>query len=566
MSENNHELVFDFSRVVHGLQSAAVSLVNMQRENSATPIDYIQFNLPGHMSQLPEGRNIIQEQIFGKSPMSLLEFELALDRIANDSRPKGVILFLRGLAMSLADLQSLRDTLQRFRNRGKRVIAYAQDYGMAEYFVASLADEIILQPGGMLDTVGLMRSQTFLKEGLAYIGLEADSVAISPYKGMADSFTRTEPSKEGEEQFNWLLDSQFQILIAGIANGRDLGHNDVKIMIDNAPYTDKQALEAAYVNALVNEEGIAAYLKADEIMLWEQADGVLPLRMPRDGSHYIAILEAAGTIMPGESAHPPVDLPIPLVAGERMGDVTIVRQLRNLMLDERCAALVLYVDSPGGSVSASEAITAALEEFGKEKPIVVYMGTVAGSGGYYIATPADYIIAQAGTITGSIGVISMKLINNEMLKKLKFNPFYYQRGKNAGINSPVSRFDDAQRAKVRQNIESVYQRFIEKVAASRKMKVESVDAIAGGRVWTGQQALENGLIDELGGLYEAVNKARELAKVSMNTPMGVVRHAGKPLPAQVAEQADPAASLRYAIETIEMLNGANLMMMPFELK
>jgi protease IV len=566
MSENKHEIVFDFNSILHGLQSAAVSLVNMQRETNATPIDYVQFNLPNHLSQLPDNRNFIQEQLFGRNAMSLVEFEQALDRIANDSRPKGVILFFRNLAMSLADLQSLRDILQRFRSRGKRVVAYAQDYGMAEYFVASLADEIILQPGGMLDTVGLMRSQTFLKDSLAFVGLEADSVAISPYKGAADSLTRNEPSKEGDEQFNWLLDSQFQILISGIANGRDLGHNDVKAMIDNAPYTDKQALEAGYVSALVNEEGLAAYLNAEDIVLWEEADGILPLKMPRDGAHYIAVLPAVGAIMPGESANPPVDLPIPLVGGERLGDATLVRQVRNLMKDDRCAALVLYVDSPGGSAAASEAMAAALDEFGKEKPIVVYMGSVAASGGYYIATPADYIFAQAGTITGSIGVIYMKMINNEMLKKLRFNPFYYQRGKNADIMSPVSRFDETQRAKVRSAIERIYERFVERVAASRKMKVDSVDAISGGRVWTGQQALENGLVDELGGLYEAVNKARELAKVSMNTPMGIVRRAGKPLPAQVAEQADPAATFRFAIESLDAFNGVHLMLMPFELK
>ena len=270
--------------------------------------------------------------------------------------------------------------------------------------------------------------------------------------------------------------------------------------------------------------------------------------------------------MPGESQNPPVELPIPLIGGERLGDVTLVQQVRNLMKDDRCAALVLYVDSPGGSATASEAMASALDEFGKSKPIVVYMGSVAASGGYYIATPADYIIAQAGTITGSIGVINMKLINNEMLKKLKFNPFYYQRGDNAGIFASNSKFSDKQRDKVRESIEYIYEIFIERVAESRKMKVEQVDKIGGGRVWTGQQALDNGLVDELGGLHEALAKARELAKVSENTPFGVMQGAGKPLPAQMAEKADPAATMRYYLEAVEMLSGANLMLMPFELK
>ncbi len=567
MNETNQEFeLFDMNGIVHSLQSVAVNLMNMQRQNTPAKMDYIQFNLPQQMNQLPEKRNIIQEQILGKAPMSLIELEQAFDRIANDSRPKGVILYIRGFAMSLADLQSLRDTILRFRARGKRVVTYAQSYGMAEYFVASAADKIILQPGGDLMTIGLMRSQNFLKDSLEAIGLQAETVAISPYKGAGDAFTRSKPSKEGEEQLNWLLDSQYQIIVSGIADGRDLSHDDVREMVNQAPYVGSAALEKGLVDGMVNEEALPAYLEVDNVVLWSQADGVLPLRMPRDASKYIAVIRAAGAIMLGESQNPPVELPIPLIGGERLGDVTLVQQVRNLMKDNRCAALVLYVDSPGGSATASEAMASALDEFGKNKPIVVYMGGVAASGGYYIATPADYIVAQAGTITGSIGVINMKLINNEMLKKLKFNPFYYQRGDNADIFASNSKFSDKQRKKVRESIEYIYEIFVERVAVSRKMKVEEVDKIAGGRVWTGQQALDNGLVDELGGLHEAIAKARELAKVSENTPFGVMQGAGKPLPAQIAEQADPAATMRYYLESVEMLSGVNLMLMPFELK
>lgn len=567
MAENNQDFgLFDMNSIVHTLQSTAVNIVNMQRQNTPAKMDYIQFNLPSQINQLPEQRNFIQEQIMGKAPLSLVELEQAFDRIANDSRPKGVILYIRGFAMSLADLQSLRDVIGRLRARGKQVIAYAQSYGMAEYFVASAANQIILQPGGDLTTIGMMRSQNFLKDSLEAIGLQADSVAISPYKGAGDTFTRTKPSKEGEEQLNWLLDSQYQIMISGIADGRDSGHDNVRAMINSAPHTGNVALEKGFVDGMVNEEKLAHYLEVDNVVLWAQADKVIPLRMPRDASQYVAVIRAAGAIVPGESQNPPVELPIPLVGGERLGDITLVQQVRNLMKDDRCAALVLYVDSPGGSATASEAMAASLDEFGKSKPIVVYMGSVAASGGYYIATPADYIIAQAGTITGSIGVIMMKLINNEMLKKLKFNPFYYQRGDNASIYASNTPFSKAQHEKMRAGIEYIYDIFIERVAVSRKMKAEEVDKIAGGRVWTGEQALENGLVDELGGLYEAIAKARELAKISENAPFGVMQGAGKPLPAQMAEKADPAATMRYYLETVEMLSGTNLMLMPFELK
>lgn len=566
MADTKQIMGFDMNGILHTVQSTAVSLVNMQRENTESKLDYIQFNLPSTLNQLPEKRNFIQEQVMGKAPISLVDLERAFDRIANDSRSKGVILTIRSFAMSLADLQSLKDVIERLRARGKRVIMYAQDYGMAEYFVAASADEIILQPGGMVSTTGLLRSQNFLKDTLEAIGLQAESVAISPYKGAGDTFTRTKPSKEGEAQFNWLLDSQYQILVSGIANGRDLGHEAVREMINQAPYVSSEALEKGFVDAVINEEGLGKHLTTEHIILWSQADNILPLKMPRDASKYVAVIRAAGTIMPGDSQNPPVDLPIPLIGGERLGDATLVQQVRNLMKDERCVALVLYVDSPGGSAAASEAMSSALDEFSKEKPIVVYMGSVAASGGYYIATSADYIFAQPGTITGSIGVIMLKMVNSEMLSKLKFNPYYYQRGDNADILAPNSKFTDKQRKKVRESIEHIYDLFIERVATNRKMKPESVDKIGGGRVWTGQQALDNGLVDELGGLYEAINKARELAKVPENTPYGVVQGAGKPLPAQVAEQVDPAATLRYYTETVEKLSGTNLMLMPFELK
>ncbi|MEL6405994.1 MAG: signal peptide peptidase SppA [Chloroflexota bacterium] len=566
MSDANQTPLFDLNGVLHSLQSTAVSFVNMQRQNAGSPIHYVQFNLPSQLNALPVQRNFIEQQFLGKAPFSLVELESAFNRIANDSRPRGVILYFRSLAMSLAELQSLRDAILRLKGRGKKIIAFAQDYGLAEYYVASAADEIIIQPSGTLNTVGLLRTQTFLKEGLEEIGLQADSVAISPYKGAADTFTRTEPSDEGKEQINWLLDSQFQQLVSGIAEERSMTHDEVMEMINTAPHLDTDAAEKGYVDAQLNEEGLQGYLETDKILLWEQADGMLPLSMPRDPSQYVAVVRAAGTILPGESQNPPVDLPIPILGGETLGDATLTRQVRNLLKDEKCVAMVLFVDSPGGSASASEAMAAALEEFAKKKPIVVYMHSVAASGGYYISTPADYIIAQPGTITGSIGVIFQKFVTSDLIKKLRFNPYYYQRGDNADILAGTQKFNDEQREKVRSLVERIYDVFVERVAQSRKMKTESVDAISGGRVWTGQQALENGLVDELGGLYEALNKARELAKVPMTTPFGVMRGGGKPLPAQVTEQADPAARLQQIQNRLEAISGTTLMLMPFEIK
>lgn len=557
--------VFDMNNLSYMLQSGIINLVNMQRQQNAQAIGYVQFNLPAQMPELPTPRNLIEQQFLGRPSLSLLSLERAFVRIAQDRRIKGIILKSGGFAMSVAALQTLRDAIMRLRESGKRVVFYTQGYGNAEYYVASACDEVLMQPGSTLAPTGLLVQQTYLKDAFDSVGLTFDVVAVTPYKGALDTFSRNEPSDEGSEQRNWLLDSTFGQIVAGIASGREMAEDEVRSMIDNAPYTDTEALEKGYVDALLSEEALAQHLGVKEIMLWEQANGVLPLPTPKPRDAYVAVLPLTGQIINGESADPPVDIPIPLVGGERMGDLSVVRQVRNLMKDEACKAVVLYIDSPGGSATASEAMTTALLELGKKVPLVVVMAGVAASGGYYIATPADYIFAQPGTITGSIGVINAKLVANEVYDKLHFNPYYYERGKNAAIFAPREPFTEEQRAKMRQSIERIYDQFIQRVADARKMKTESVDQLGGGRVWTGEQARDNGLVDELGGLYEGLAKARELAKLPADAPMSIVRGKGKPLPAQVAEQLDPAASLRYWMDGVDAVtSGQAQMLMPME--
>ncbi len=547
------------------LTHLVVTTLNQQRLRTSTPLDYIQLMLPAQMPALPERRNLIQARLMGAAPLSLVDLERIFRRIADDPRPKGVILMLRGFAMTLADLQTLRDSIRRLRERGKRVICYAHSYDMAMYYVASAADEIWMQPGGSLITTGLVMQQTYLREALDTIGLEIDPVAITPYKSAVDMFARSTPSPEVEAMMNWLLDSRYEMMVDGIAQGRNLEQSAVHHMIDAAPYTDDEALANGFVNALLNEEGFYAHLNTTHISLWEDADKVVPLRVPPTGNRYVAVMHLTGNIVEGESGAPPVDIPIPFVGGERMGDLTVTRLVRNLMHDDHAAALVLFIDSGGGSAAASEAMASALEELAKTRPIVVYMHSVAASGGYYIATPADWIVAQPGTITGSIGVISAKLVNTDALRKLKFNPYTYLRGENASMFTPIEPFTEQQRAKMVQQIERIYQQFVQRVADARKLKPAQVDAIGGGRVWTGKQALENGLVDELGGFYEALAKARELAKLPDDAPAALIQGKGKPMPAQLADQMNPAAALQYWQQNLhDLLRGQALMLMPFD--
>jgi protease-4 len=233
------------------------------------------------------------------------------------------------------------------------------------------------------------------------------------------------------------------------------------------------------------------------------------------------------------------------------------------MKDDHVAAVVVFIDSRGGSASASEAMASALGELAKTRPVVVYMHNVAASGGYYIATPAQWIVAQPGTITGSIGVIAGKVITQGLFERLRINRVEMTRGENANILSDVAPFTDDQRAQIRASIEHTYALFRKRVGEARGLEPSAVDAIGEGRVWTGQQALENGLVDELGGLDVALAKARELAKLDEETPAVLLNDEVKrPLGPIVA---DPAAATQYALENARMIyNGRAQFMMPFD--
>lgn len=546
------------------IQQLSANLLNMQR-GRVKAIDYVMIKVPPSFAPIPSKRNFVQQQILGPAPMSLLEFVAALERIADDPRPLGVILYFRGFSASTADLQTMRDAITRIREKGKRVLSYAPGYRTLDYYVASACDEILLPPGGMLETTGLFSQQIFLKEGLAAAGLQFDAIAISPYKGASDSLTRNEPSPEGREQTNWLLDSVYEMIVDGIASTRKMKPDAMKAMIDGAVHLTDEALEKGYIDGVMNEEALAEYLGVAKITMWEEADSQLYLPVRDFGGKYVAILYAGGMIIDGDSATPPSDVPapVPFVGGERLGDITLNQQARNLLKDPSCGALVLYIDSGGGSATASESMASALGEFAKTRPLVACMGGVAASGGYYIATPAHWIVAQPGTITGSIGVIMGKLVNSELLRKLRFNAVSYLRGDNADLVAGESPFSDAQRGLIRDSVEHIYQQFLERVADSRGMTAAEIDGIGGGRVWTGQQALGNGLVDELGDLHTAIAKARQLAKLPETAPTVLVREKGKPIGVELAE-ANPAALAKYLVENIEMMTGRAQYLMDFD--
>lgn len=541
-------------------------------------LDYILLNLPATMPALPEDRDFIQRRLFGKPPLSLWELKQFFERLAADPRPKGVVISLHGLEMSLADLQTLRGMLQFLRDHGKRVIVHSQLYDTPQYYLASAADEILLQPSGDFMVTGIAAEAYFLKDALAQVGVTVDVIAITPYKGAFDQFSLNEISPEGRAQLEWLLDSRYQQIIRGIAEGRKISPEAVQAMIDQSPQIDTAALAEKYVDALVYENELPAYLNVKRLVSWDEAQRKLFSPSPKPYSdQYVALLCVNGMMVSGESGGTPGDIPIPVpvpfLGEDRSGDITVVQQIRAIMKDESAAAVVLFIDSGGGAVSAAAAMGQALDELAKTRPLVVYMNGVAASGGYWVAAASQHIYAQPGTITGSIGVVTAKPVTGGLLEKFQINAAHFKRGANADIYDLTKPFSDGQRQQMRASIDDIYRRFVERVAAARKLSFEAVDAISGGRVWTGEQALANGLVDALGDLDMAVAKARELANLPDHAPL-IFWQEGEPEPPQIfeavgkaARTANPAAWVGYMWENaLHIANARAQAIMPFRLK
>ncbi|MCB0215656.1 MAG: S49 family peptidase [Caldilineae bacterium] len=536
----------------NGLRLAA----NLARERHEAP-DYVSLTLSGAYPDLAPARNLLQQQVLPRVT-SLREIVQRIERVADDPRVSGLILHLRELQLSMAQLQSLREALEGLRRRGKRVVAWSHTYGTGSYYLASAADEILIQPGGGFRPMGLRRDFAFLAEPLERLGMRFDLLQISPYKSAGDSLTRRALSDEARAMNDWLLDEAYDDLLNAIGSGRGLDRGGAAALVDATPCTDLAALEQRSVDAICSEEDLADRLaiggRPARIADWSKAARQLRLARPSGAGRRVALIRIEGAIVDGTSEHPPfpAPLPLPMGGGPRAGDLTVVQQARAALDDDRVAAAVVYIDSPGGSATASEAMAAALERLAARKPVVAVMGSVAASGGYYVATPASWIIARSGTITGSIGVLSGKLVSAGLLDRLHIGRDRLTRGANIDFESGETPFSPAERARAWQAIERTYAVFVDRVSRARGLTPAEVDAIGGGRVWTGRQAMEQGLVDAIGGLEAGLIKARQLAGLGAHAPIVSI---GVPKPALAPLGAPVAAGLQQLRESLAWFDG-----------
>jgi protease-4 len=394
----------------------------------------------------------------------------------------------------------------------------------------------------------------FLADALARVGMQADLLQITPYKTAGDALTKRGFTPEAREMAEWLADAGFAALVEAVMAGRRRSEEEALRLVDDSPYTDDVALREAVVDATVSEEELPARVGAALPGL-SQARRRLPGSRPARPGRYVALIRVEGTIVDGRSRRAPFKPPVrpPLLFEDQCGDLTVVQQARALAANRRVGAVVLWVESGGGSATASEAMAAAMKALAGRKPLVAAMGSVAASGGYYVATPAATVFAEPGTLTGSIGVLAGKLVAGSLLDRLLVHRDPVQRGAHAGMFDPDRPFSDAERRKLRESIERSYRIFLERVADSRHREVGEIEPAAGGRVWTGRQALEHGLVDHLGGLRRAVAEARSLGGLPPDAPLRELSTGRRDVPPALAT---PPAALEHALEAVAAFNRA----------
>ncbi|MFQ5398594.1 MAG: signal peptide peptidase SppA [Anaerolineae bacterium] len=516
----------------NGWRVLQVSIRNELRRLRRARVDYVVLPLGG---PLPERaaprRGFIERQLrLPAPPLSMETINRRLKAIADADNVKGIVVVLRGFSAGLGTLQNLRRSFQRLREAGKEVIVFTPFLDMPHYYVASAADRIIIPPSAQFDVLGLRLEVTFLKDALNRIGVEPEVVQISPYKAGADAFTRSEMSAEHREQLEWLLEEWFDQFTTGIADGRSLPQEEIQRLIDEAPLLADQAVEAGLVDALAYEDELASILapekeedaKAEEdvgqekqakavLMSWQRARGLLMEKTRRRTRLFIGVVSLEGAIVMGPSRKAPFGLPIPFLGSQSAGEATLLALLRRAEKMDDMAALIFHVDSRGGSSLASDLIGREVQRVSRKKPVLVYMGNTAASGGYYVAARSQHIMSQEGTLTGSIGVFAMHFATPGLYKRLSLNRVSLKRGERAGLYSDEAPLSEEERRVIWNSVKDTYRQFKQVVADGRELPFETLDPVCEGRVWTGRQALQRQLVDSFGDFEDAVRRAAELA-------------------------------------------------------
>lgn len=464
-----------------------------------------------------------------RSPQGLASLHRLLVQARNDPNVEGLGIYIQSARFGFGKAQELRSLLRSFAAADKFVDCYLETAGEGTngtlaYYLASACQRITLSPLGELNTVGIYSDSPFIRGTLDKLQIEPQFLHVGDYKSAAEFFTETEHSAPAEEALGAVLDDLFDQIVAAISESRELDPEHVRRLIDAAPLSADQALEEGLIDEItypdIFESRLADMPPGESTLV--PIEDYLPISTTFGGER-IAVVFAQGTIVRGGNGTDPW-------SQQRFVGADSMRQiLRQLAEDDGVSGVILRVDSPGGSPVASDLILRELGLLAEKKPLVVSMSDVAASGGYYIAVKAAKIVAEPTTITGSIGVVGGKLATRRFQQELLgISHDTLSRGANADFFSSLDPFSPQQAKQFQASMERVYEMFVGHVAAGRDLPLEEVESIAGGRIWTGRQALEIGLVDEVGGLEHAVALVKEAAGLAPDTVIDLDFHPRPP--------------------------------------
>ncbi len=463
--------------------------------------------------------------ILGDTPR-LIDMLGAITKAGDDPRIRGIVAKIDNPAFGLATIQELRNAIVDFRKTGKPAVAYTDTFGEfsaanGAYYLATAFDQIYLQPSGDLGLTGLIMENLFLKGTLEKLGITPRLDHRKQYKNAMNIFTEKKYTDAHREAAKSLMNSRFENVVKGISATRNLEKEEVRDLFDHGLFPAQKALDFGFVDKLMYRDEVFAELeknigKTVEKISW--SDYILRDGLPyAEGKNKIAIIYGVGTVTRGNSGFDP------LSGGLSMGSDTITKAFRNAAENKNVKAIIFRIDSPGGSYVASDSIwREVLETRESGIPVIVSMGNLAASGGYFVAMGANKILAQPGTITGSIGVLGGKMVTTKLWEKLGISWDEVHTSKNSTFWSGTHDYTPEQWAVFQSWLDRIYEDFTEKVGQGRNMSIDKVKAVAKGRIWSGDDARRVGLVDQLGGFREAIELAREASGISETEKFSLV--------------------------------------------
>jgi protease-4 len=479
----------------HHRTTAFVGATNLRQPSLIPePKRRLSIDLSGQIPENPP------RPFLGRQPTSFVTLITTIYRASEDPAIREMVLGLKDLSLGFGQAQELREAIEFFKSKNKSIVCHLSFPNNIAYFVASAADSILISPVSQLNLVGLRAELTFYAGTLDKLGVKADLVRVGDYKSATEQYTQKAASEENREQINRLLDNIYGQFVAAIAEGRGISADSVRRIIDGGPYTSAEALEFGLVDGLSYRDELKEdFLSSLPEISFRQYLGDTLANDGWPAEPVLAVVVAEGDIeFEGRSV-------TPFDGGDKVTPASMKQAFECAAGEPQVKGIIFRIDSPGGLALAGEEIYHDAAKTAEKKLLVTSMSNVAASGGYYVITPSEHLFANPGTITGSIGIYGGTVDLSNLYEKIDLGKELYTRGKFAGLLSTVRPFTEVEREKYYSHLKAFYDHFVNLVASNRSLSVDSIDALSQGKVWTGQEALSNGLIDETGGLKQTLD-------------------------------------------------------------